>query len=301
MQYSGILQSVGYPRSPARSLSDRGLADAFTTFFTRVLCDGPASFSRQAYLDGELSKSETHRVEDHMHSCWTCRTKVERLKGDIATILDAQNESFAPALPSPPKSWLPFNALLGRTVLEPPISSCRRSTVFMTLLTPVRVLVASVAMAILLVFAYSIFPAKVVSAKEVLRRVKIADTRRTAITKDQVIREQVHIRKSTRGHSDLQSTKLDTWKSPTSAYWNMPKNDNDTVVADLAQQYQSHGVPIDLPLSAASVDFWSKIAGGNSTVSQQGANVDLSFAGLPGGSTDSLERVRFLVQPDPGK
>jgi hypothetical protein len=250
-----------------------------------------------AYVDGELSKSESRRAEDHLHSCWTCLTEIERLKSDIATILDAQNESFSPALPPPSRPWLSFETLLARSVEAQPISLRTRLTAYVnTFLSPVRILVASVIVVVLSVGAYSMFRAKPVSAKEVLRRVQIADTERSVITKDQVIRERVHIRKSTHNQSPTQAANIDTWKSPTATYWNVPAE--DSVAADLKAQYLAHNIPAGLPLSAASVDAWGSVVGGTPTVARQGSVMDLSFDRSAGGAAGSVERVRLLVQPE---
>jgi hypothetical protein len=249
-----------------------------------------------AYIDGELSKSETRRAEKHLHSCWTCLTEVERLKSDIALILDAHKEQFAPALPPPPKLWISFETLLARRLLDEPESLWTRMAIFLrSLVGPVKILMSSVVIASLAVLAYSFFRSKPVSAKEVLRQVQIADTRRAAITKDQVIRERVHVRKTTRGENHLQFASIDTWKSATATYWNIA--DEDSVAADLKAQYQEHGIPAGLPLSADSLDSWGKVAGGRPTVSRQGSDMDVSFAGTDNGAQRTVERVSLLVQP----
>jgi hypothetical protein len=250
-----------------------------------------------AYLDGELSRSEMHQADDHLHSCWTCRSEVERLKGDIATILDAQNESFSPALPPPPRQWVSFEALLARSLPAQSVSPWARMFVYMqSLVSPATVLVSSAVIAALMILGYSIFRSKPVSAMEVLRQVQVADAKRTAISNDQVIRERVHIRKSTRGHTDPQLANVDAWKSPTAAYWNMRQD--DFAAADLSAQYKAHNISVGLPLSAASVDAWGRIAGGNPTVSQQGSDVGVSFAGSGSRAEGSIERVNLLIQPD---
>lgn len=249
-----------------------------------------------AYLDGELSKSEMHRADDHLHSCWTCRSEVERLKSDIATILDAQNESFSPALPPPPRPWPSFETVMARSSPAQPVSLWARMAAYMgSLASPARVFVSCIVIASL-ILTYSIFRSKPVSAKEVLRQIQTADARRTAITKDQVIRERVRIRKRIHGQNHPQSANVDTWKSPTAAYWNVPED--DSAAADLEAQYKAHDIPIGLPLSAASVDSWGKAAGGSPTVSQQGSDVDLSFAGASDGSEGTIERVSLLIQPE---
>lgn len=250
-----------------------------------------------AYIDGELSSSETRRAEDHLHSCWTCLTEVERLKGDIATILDAQNEGFSPALPSPPKPWASFESLLARSLPAQPVSVWMRLSAHLNaLLSPARVLVVSLVVVVLLVCAYSVFRTKTVSAKELLQKIQIADSQRSTISRDQVIRERIHIRKTVRGQSQMHAASVDSWKSPTAVYWNLAENDSDS--ADLKARYQAHNIPADLPLSAASVGAWGEAAGGNPTVSRQGADMDLSYRGTAKGEAGSVELVSILVQPE---
>ena len=205
-----------------------------------------------AFLDGELPRLETRKVESHLHSCWTCRSAAERLKGDIGTILDALNERFAPALPPPPLPWPSFNALLARSAPPLPSMRSRISAYMSSLLNPVRVLVVTSVIALLLIFAYSTFRSKPVSAQEVLRQVRIAEMKRNTVAKDQVIRERVQIRRSSHGGSRQKTGELDAWKSPTAAYWNM--EEGDSAGAELAAEYKAHDIPIALPLSAASVD-----------------------------------------------
>jgi len=255
--------------------------------------------SRQmlAYLDGELSRSETHYAKEHLHSCWTCRSEVERLKADIAMILDAHNESFSTALPPPPCPWPSFNTLLARKAPPPQVPLWARTLAHMnSRLSPARALVSAAIIVVLVILAYSAFRSKPVSAKEVMRRVQNADTNRTAITKDQVIRERVHIRKTMRGESHSESMQVDTWKSTTAAYWNAPNR--DSVAAELEAQYKAHDIPIGLPLSAASADSWGRVAGGSPIVSQQGSDVDLSFTGTGDGTTGTVEHVNLLIQPE---
>ena len=258
--------------------------------------------SRQmlAYIDGELSRAETRRVDKHLHSCWTCLAEMERLKSDIATILDAKNEAFVPALPPPPRPWPGFDTLLARKKSIHPASRWERfSGFFHKSLSPVRMGFAAGIFAVLLVGAYSIFHTGTVSAKEVLQHVENMDRQRSTITKNQVIRERVHIRKVYRGQRQPKLTRVETWKSTTAAYWNVASDDD--VATDLKAKYKTHEIPLGLPLSAASVDSWGKVAGGNPTVSRQGADVDLSFHAANNGSVDTVKQVSFIVQPETWK
>jgi len=250
-----------------------------------------------AYLDGELSRLETHRAEEHLHSCWTCRTEVEHLKDDIATILDSQKETFSPALPPPPGPWPAFNMLVARAAAaRQPNLWMRLATAVSTIATPSRVLAVSVSAIVIVLFTFAAFRSPVVSAKEVLRRIEVADVKRSEIVMTQVIRERVQIRRTTRSSGRQDSTIINTWKSRKAAYWETSKD--DAVVSDLEAEYKSHGVPVSLPLSASSATEWGKAIGGEPTVSRQGSDLDLTYAATPAASPDSIRQVSFLIQPD---
>ena len=248
-----------------------------------------------AYVDGELSRAETRYAQKHLYSCWTCLAEMERLKGDITTILDAQNEAFAPALPPPPQPWPGFDTILARKLPNHPSSSWQRFfAYFKSSMTPVRTVLASAAVAVFLVAAYALVHTRTVSAKEVLRRVEVADTQRSRITKDQVIRERIKVRRIPHGQKASGPVRVDTWKSPGASYWHV----EDSAAADLQAQYQRHKIPADLPLSSASAKSWGKAAGGSPTLSPRGADMDLIFTGIKEAGDETVERVSLLIQPE---
>jgi hypothetical protein len=248
-----------------------------------------------AYVDGELSRAESRHVNKHLHSCWTCLAEMERLKGDIATLLDAQREVFTPALPPPPRPWLGFEAILERNRdLHPSSWWFRFSTAVSTFLSSTRMAVVSFAVLLLVFYGYSIFHVKTVSAKEVLQKIEVADRKRSTITKDHVLRERVHIRKTTRGQASPKPESIDTWKSSAHAYWNIEHK--DSAAADLKARSQALKIPADLPLSVASMSLWGMAAGGNPTTSQEGADVNLTFGKVNGEEAEAIERVTLLIE-----
>jgi hypothetical protein len=250
-----------------------------------------------SYIDGELSKSEAHKADEHLHSCWTCLTEVDKLKGDIAMILDAQRAQFEPALPPPPKPWASLDSLIARVQPEGPISLWARLALHLNaVLTPGSFVVASCVVAALVIFAYSMVRVRTVSAKEVMQKIQAADTRRSMITTSQVIRERVHIRKTIHGQDHPRVASVDTWKSRSASYWNI--SDGDSAAADLEAQYKAHNIPIDLPLSSASVNWWGKAAGGDATVSRQDANIDVNFVGSGKSVDGTLQRVGLLIESE---
>jgi hypothetical protein len=220
---------------------------------------------------------------------------MERLKGDIATILDAQNEAFLPALPPPPRPWPGFDVILDNDRSKHPSSwLIRLSREIRAFLSPARITTVSVVVILLMFYSYSVFHVKTVSAKEVLQKIEVADEQRSTITKNQVVRERVHIRKTRRGQASPKSESMDTWKSPNNAYWNIEHR--DSVAADLRAKYQALKIPTDLPLSASSMKLWGMAAGGNPTASLEGADVNLIFAKAPAKEAEAVERVTLLIE-----
>lgn len=249
-----------------------------------------------AYLDGELPKPETARAREHLHSCWTCRIEMERLESDIAVILDAHNEEFAPAITPPPTAWPSFDALLARKLpMSPQPVWMRFGNAIRAMLTPAQGAVLAGLIVAAALFAFLRFGSKPVSAKEVLRSVQVADRQRMSIPPGHVIREKVHVRRKARGQESVQSGSVNAWESPTTALWQT--SDGDSAVSALKEEYKTHGVPIDLPLSASSLEAWGKVAGGDPSVTKQGTDLNLSYAGEAKGSVDASPRVSLRIQP----
>jgi hypothetical protein len=220
---------------------------------------------------------------------------MERLESDIAVILDAHNENFAPAIPPPPTAWPSFDALLAQKLPTPPQPVWMRfSNATRAGLMPVRGMVLAGMIAGAVLFAFFKFASKPVSAREVFRSVQIANRQRMSIPPGQVIRERVHVRRKARGKESAQSGSVDAWKSPTAALWQT--SDGDSTVAALKEEYRTHGVPIDLPLSGASLDAWSKVTGGDPSVTKQGTDFNLSFLGVADASREAAQ-LGLLIKP----
>jgi hypothetical protein len=248
-----------------------------------------------AYIDGELSRVEVRRAAKHLHSCWTCMAEMERMKDDIATILEAHEKVFVPGLPPAPRPWPGFNTILARDISSrsQSISLWMHVGMYLNwLLGSVRLVGLSAIFLVLL--SYFVFHTRTVSAKEVLARVHVADAQRDAIKKDQVIRQRIHIRKISHGDSHSTFDQIDAWKSQTAGYWNV--SEQDAAAAELEAEYQKHNIATGLPLSTASVDSWVREAGDSPTVSEHGTDVSLNYGGSSKGATDSLEQVNIVVQ-----
>lgn len=242
-------------------------------------------------LDGELSLFRRYSDQRHVRACWACRSEVERLKSDIAILVDAQNEVFLPSIVEPPASWRPLGALLETHTLKRSrpgwVAALKRHQMKLALAIPV------VAVSIAIVPFLRVRP---VSAKEIMVRVQAAETGRESISQGQFIRQRLRISKRSKGRLTQESGQMDVWKSNAATYWDL--QNNEEAGSDLSAEYKSHHIPLTLPLSPTAVGDWIQVAGGEPVVTRQGDDLRLNF-----GSSDSpnVTRVQLLVQSDEWK
>lgn len=248
------------------------------------------------YMDGELSLSAIASAAEHLQSCWSCRVELGRLEEDIATIIDAHNKVFLPALPDPPKPWSP---------IEPKLNACKQSSwssFFWALIAPIaeasrRPLLryATAALVVLLIISLMLSPLSPVSAKEVLRQVEMADARRLLITPHQAIRQRVRIRMFDRHAFGTKTSTLESWKTGNASYWNPG---NDAVNSELLDRYKTNGISASLPLSFMAIESWKNLAGSAPVASREGDGaLNIVLVSSASARARGLEGVSFRVQP----
>ena len=212
------------------------------------------------YLDGELPKPAMLRAAEHIQSCWTCRTELERLKEDIGTILDAQNRIILPGVPPPPQPWPRLEPRIAAqlTAKESLFSQLwRRATTAYELLPRPLCLGAAVAGLLVIAAILSLSPSTL-SANEVLRKLSDAEARRMPSTIGVFVRQKVRVRKTARRDGLTRSGEVDSWRSANAVHWKI--DEADPVALDLQDRYRARKTLNDLPISAASCGNWS--AGG---------------------------------------
>lgn len=69
-------------------------------------------------LDGELEAKETNIMRSHLDSCWSCRSRSERLQAGISAFMDYHDAVLTPLITSSPDSWNNFGNRLQKAVGE---------------------------------------------------------------------------------------------------------------------------------------------------------------------------------------
>ncbi len=61
------------------------------------------------FVDRELPRADSHRVERHLSACWRCRAELEALQQTIRLIVAAQDGMLSSAVTRPPRVWANLN------------------------------------------------------------------------------------------------------------------------------------------------------------------------------------------------
>jgi hypothetical protein len=66
----------------------------------------------QALLDGEIGSRQAARLQAHLAHCWSCQTRMDKLKAAIAAFMDCRRAAIREEIPSPPRTWTGFSSRL---------------------------------------------------------------------------------------------------------------------------------------------------------------------------------------------
>ena len=180
------------------------------------------------YLDGELSNSAARKTTEHLQTCSNCALERDRLRQQLTTIREAQVEVFEPSLPPPPKPWPRLEPRLEAVGNKRLVPVWKPLVAFVGGLLRPPFAYAGTALTLLLIALLVWGPIAPVSAKEVIQRATAADRQRLTITPQQVVRQQVRVKKTTRLGSGERTAQLESWKSTRSTYWKSGGDSVDT-------------------------------------------------------------------------
>lgn len=221
---------------------------------------------------------------------------MERLEGDIAVILDAHNESFAPSVPPPSNAWPTFQALIASKLPEPPQPIFSRVFDAMrTYLMPLSGFALAGLVVGIVLFIFFRFGSETVSAKEAIADIRLAAQRQVSVSSGQIIRQRFRVKEKRRDGVQRQSNSVSAWKSSHAVVWQSPAD--DLAVDSLKQEYAQHHVVIDLPISPSTLDAWAGIVGGEPSISKDGNQVEVAFHGRPTRTGGEMASLSLRVVP----
>jgi hypothetical protein len=239
------------------------------------------------WVDGELSSREATQIQTHLEACWHCRVKTKKIEEAIADIIEFDEEILKTRL-LPPNNWRGFDLRLSqlaaegdtRSLISKVLGPLGRlfSTVNLFFMPRplVRVVVALLVLAIIVVFAVRFDREPVVSASELLRNATEAQATRVNKTTQPVIHQQLRVRR-VGGSSPADSVDWEIWNDTTSPRFRQsvsenghrrfiststttPKSDgtNSTppVLSDLETALRTNHMDPQRPLSPISFKAW---------------------------------------------
>lgn len=239
------------------------------------------------YVDGELPARQSRSAQAHLRSCWHCRTELERLEQDINLIVNAQDLSYFPAMPPPPRPWANFEEMAATLPSRFRICAWLQRANFLAHLGSVTWAATVVTLVCVLVTALWLTPARL-SAEGVFRNLDAADLVRTRVARGQAVRQRVRVQRVDR-HSSVRgrSMEFEFWTFGALSRWRGEDN-------DLHRLYRNLGIDTVLPLSAPACERWLSETGAKPKVSVSGGAVELRADG----EGRDLESVSVRVSSD---
>ncbi|MBA3632446.1 MAG: hypothetical protein H0W58_06510 [Acidobacteria bacterium] len=169
-------------------------------------------------LDGELEAKETNIVRSHLDSCWSCRSRSERLQAGISAFMDYHDAVLTPLVTSSPDSWNNFGKHLQKAAETKKDVSRFRLLVnlfgaFQLKLDNVsliRGVTASILIAAILTAFFLLRREQTVSASELLEKAQDAQKLESKAVFQPVVYQKVLLKKQVNG-ADTDALTLESW------------------------------------------------------------------------------------------
>lgn len=236
------------------------------------------------YLDGEMSWMRRMQCRRHLRSCWCCRTDLESLESTIHHIVIAQEAVLLPRTPAPPNTWASFESLISPElkVASPPLPFpipysgwWRHAVLTAGVLAVAGILVAR------------FFAIDSVSARELIQHVESAEARRELLPAGHVIRQRIHITRSSRTRSYSEDSVVNAWRSASSTVWT--SDGKESAISGLQQIYAAYQMPDCLPLEGRVLAKWMQLAGGGGSARHTRDGIILDFGNADDSTRPAIE------------
>lgn len=236
------------------------------------------------YLDGEMSWMRRMQCRRHLRSCWCCRTDLESLESTIHQIVIAQEAVLLPHTPAPPNAWVSFDSLISTelkinsssTALPPQYGGWWRHAV-----------IAAGVLVVAGILVTRFFAIDSVSAREVIQHVESAEATRELLPTGHVIRQRIHITRSSRTHSYSEDSVVNAWRSESNAVWT--SDGKDSAVSSLQRIYAAYQIPDCLPMEGKVLAKWMQLAGGGGSARHTSDGIILDFGDADDSTRPAIE------------
>ncbi|MDQ3748069.1 MAG: hypothetical protein M3367_03475 [Acidobacteriota bacterium] len=169
-------------------------------------------------LDGELEAKETNIMRSHLDSCWSCRSRSERLQAGISAFMDYHDAVLTPLITSSPDSWNNFGKHLQKAAKTKKDVSWFRLFVnlFGTFqlkldnVSLIRATTASILIAAILAAFFLLGREQTVSAGELLDKAQNAQKLENEAVFQPVVYQKVLLKKQVNG-ADTDALTLESW------------------------------------------------------------------------------------------
>lgn len=205
-------------------------------------------------LDGELSITQTRRVQKHLERCWTCRARRDELAKTIGRFVGYRKQILAPHMPPPPRGREVFLAKLDEMIAarkQPwwthPVQTLRQfipntmSPIFASVLV-----ICAAAVLLIFIWQRNLPP---VSASEFLEKAHVWDTQAAPVMRSGVVYQKVEICTKTKKwqHAIYRDVSGKRKARPVTL---------DSSEAAIRQQVKMAGIDWQEPLSVADFEDW---------------------------------------------
>ena len=155
----------------------------------RIDHDHPAEEKLLSYVDDELSARSASRVRAHLGTCWSCRSRLDRIEETISLLVEFRGQVLSPLTSRPPGNWSGFGgnlAVAAAAPFERPghgwAEILRLWSGYVAVIRPsnwppvvIRAFSGSVAAILILAVLWQLLAVRTVSAVELLDRAAIRD------------------------------------------------------------------------------------------------------------------------------
>lgn len=145
------------------------------------------------FADGELSAGETVKAREHLESCWTCRSELEKVEETISLFVEFRKNIQLPLSPPPPNDWNGFNQKLNKIRAEESKPQKNRFSLSNFSIFQTRLGIASLASILILALFWQLITIEKISAAELLEKASVSQKTKIAAASEPVVYQRLQV------------------------------------------------------------------------------------------------------------